>query len=97
MTTIKNLSDTEYAEKYTPDALRQMLHFAVSESNNPDVMREVPKIRAALGMECLSTAEMREQFAQGYAAARDPFPYESDRQQARAIFDAWLADHDANR
>lgn len=86
----------EYKEKFTEDAMRQLLEFADAESHDRNVMQEVPKIREALGQDTLTTAEIREAYAYGYARARDPFPYQSDIQEGRDQFNAWLAEHDAS-
>ena len=96
-TTIKSFTADEYREKFTETALRDLLEFADRESADYAVLQEVPKIREALGQETLTTAEIREHYAYRYAAARDPFPYQSDIQAGRAEFDAWLAAHDETR
>lgn len=45
---MKNLTIDYYANNFTATALEQMLHFADREMDNPEVRREVPKIKEAL-------------------------------------------------
>lgn len=93
----RNFTVDEYREKYTPNALHQLIRLAADESDNPEVMREVPKLRMAVGQTTLSTAEIRENYARNYAYARGAFPYPSDFERGRAEFDAWLAEYDSMR